>query len=278
MKNRRLPRLTFTNQPRLAAARGVAIGPVIAFGVIDAPSIRSQSPPSGAAKFEVASVKPNLSTSPGSTRFDPAGVNIRWARLLDLIATTYRIPYSRISTTDSRTRDLFTTRYDILAKAAHDVSKDQLLEMLQTLLADRFKLTFHRETKVQPVYKLLVGKNGPKLAESKPTHIPDQNCNLPQCIAFNNTEMWVFAATLTGRMGRPVLDMTGLQGTYDFSLRLDILEGLTNGDSDNKPKVADWSTSSIFTDIEKQLGLKLEADRAPVDTLVIDHAEKPSEN
>ena len=79
-------------------------------------------------------------------------------------------------------------------------------------------------------------------------------------------------------MGRPVLDMTGLKGTYDFSLRLDILEGLTNGDSDNKPKVADWSTSSIFTDIEKQLGLKLEADRAPVDTLVIDHAEKPSEN
>jgi uncharacterized protein (TIGR03435 family) len=61
-------------------------------------------------------------------------------------------------------------------------------------------------------------------------------------------------------------------------LRLDILEGLTNGDSDPKHKAADWSTSSIFTDIEKQLGLKLEADRAPVDTLVIDHAEKPSEN
>jgi hypothetical protein len=58
-------------------------------------------------------------------------------------------------------------------------------------------------------------------------------------------------------MGRPVLDMTGLKGTYDFSLRLDILEGLANGDSDPKPKAADWSTSSIFTDIEKQLGLKL---------------------
>jgi uncharacterized protein (TIGR03435 family) len=65
-------------------------------------------------------------------------------------------------------------------------------------------------------------------------------------------------------MGRPVLDMTGLKGTYDFSLRLDILEGLANGDSDPKPKAADWSTSSIFTDIEKQLGLKLEADRAPI--------------
>jgi uncharacterized protein (TIGR03435 family) len=61
-------------------------------------------------------------------------------------------------------------------------------------------------------------------------------------------------------------------------LRLDNLECLTNGDSDPKSKVADWSTSSIFTDIEKQLGLKLEADRTSVDTLVIDHAEKPSEN
>jgi hypothetical protein len=77
------------------------------------------------------------------------------------------------------------------------------------------------------------------------------------------------------RLGRPVLDMTKLNGTYDFSLRLDILEGMTNGDSDPKPKAANWSTSSIFTDIEKQLGLKLEADRAPVDTLVIDHAENP---
>src|SRR5262245_9864930 len=278
MRNRRLPILALLKKLAFAAVGGAALGLPIALDVISASSICAQSLPSAAPKFEVASVKPNSSIGPGGTRFDPAGVNIRSARLLDLVATAYRIPYSRISTPDPRTRELFTTRYDIVAKAAFDVSKDQLLEMLQTLLADRFKLTLHRETKVEPVYKLLVGKSGPKLADSKPTQIRDQNCNLPQCIAFNNTEMWVFAATLTGRMGRPVVDMTGLKGTYDFSLRLDILEDLTKGDSDLKPKVADWSTSSIFTDIEKQLGLKLEADRAPVETLVIDHAEKPSEN
>jgi hypothetical protein len=107
MKNRRVSRLTCANKPSLTAAGSVAIGLVIAFGVIDTPSIRAQSPP---PKFEVASVKPNSSTGTGSTRFDPPGVNIHWARLLDLIATAYRIPYSRISTTDQRTRDLFTTR------------------------------------------------------------------------------------------------------------------------------------------------------------------------
>src|SRR5205823_2221682 len=106
----------------------------------------------------------------------------------------------------------------------------------------------------------------------------NQNCKFPQCIVFNNTEMWVFAATITGRMDRPVLDLTGLKGSYDFSLRLDILEGLTNGDPDVKSKVNDWSTSSIFTDIEKQLGLRLESANAPVETIVIDHAERPSDN
>jgi len=90
--------------------------------------------------------------------------------------------------------------------------------------------------------------------------------------------VWVFAATLSGRLGRPVIDVTGLKGTYNFSLRLDVLEGLNNGDTDNKVKAGDWSSSSIFTDIEKQLGLKLESDKAPVVTLVIDHAERPSEN
>jgi uncharacterized protein (TIGR03435 family) len=97
-------------------------------------------------------------------------------------------------------------------------------------------------------------------------------------VAFNNTEMWIVAATLTGRMGRPVLDFTGLKGTYDFTLRLDVLEGLSSDDPELKAKMMDWSQSSIFSDIEKQLGLKLEPDKAPVETLVIDHAEKPSEN
>jgi len=271
MTNRTLSSLAF-------AMKAAVIALPIALGIIDAPSIRAQSQPTSAPRFEVASVKPNTSTGPGGTRLDPAGINIARARLLDLIATAYKIPYSRISTTDSRTQALLNERYDIVAKAGREVGKDELLRMLQTLLADRLKLTLHHETKVQSVYKLLIAKNGPKLLESKPTHIPDQNCTFPQCMAFINTEMWVFAAALTGRMGGPVLDWTGLNGSYDFSLRLDILEGLTNDKPDIKPQANDWSSSSIFTDIEKQLGLRLESDRAPVEFLIIDHAERASEN
>jgi uncharacterized protein (TIGR03435 family) len=197
---------------------------------------------------------------------------------MDLICTAYQIPYSRVSTADAHTRDLLSARYDIAATAGREVPKDQLLVMLQTLLADRFKLTLHHESKVQPVYKLVVARNGLKLQESKSTQIRDQSCNFPKCMAFNNIEMWVFAATLSGRMGRPVLDLTGLKGTYDFTLRLDILEGLSSDDPELKLKIMDWSSSSIFSDIEKQLGLKLESDKAPVDQLVIDQAERPSEN
>ena len=101
--------------------------------------------------FEVASIRPNASTDPGGTRFDPTGINIRRARLVELIATAYQIPYSRVSTTDSHTQDLFNARYDVVAKTGQEVARDQLLVMLQTLLADRFKLTLHREEKVQPV-------------------------------------------------------------------------------------------------------------------------------
>ena len=76
-----------------------------------------------------------------------------------------------------------------------------------------------------------------------------------------------------------MLDLTGLKARYDFPLRLDIMEGLSSSDPDYKAKVSgDWSLSSIYSDIQKQLGLRLEADRAPVDYLVIDHVEKPSEN
>jgi len=87
-------------------------------------------------------------------------------------------------------RDLFAARYDIIAKAEHEVPKDQLALMLQTLLADRFKLTLHRENKLQPVYKLVIAKGGPKLRESQGPQTRDPNCAPPKCMAFNNTDIW----------------------------------------------------------------------------------------
>ena len=205
--------------------------PGILFGLANAPAGK-RSVAYGAvrffsrfpATFDVASIKPNTTVnSPGWTRFDPAGVNIRRASLGSLISTAYRIPDSLVSA-DPRMRDLFASRYDIVAKAEHEVPRDQLLLMLQTLLADRFSLTLHRENKVQPVYKLVIAKGGPKLKESQGPQPRDPNCALPKCMGFTDTDMWSFAAVLADRMGRPVLDLTGLQGSWDFTLRLDSIE------------------------------------------------------
>jgi uncharacterized protein (TIGR03435 family) len=79
-------------------------------------------------------------------------------------------------------------------------------------------------------------------------------------------------------MGRPVVDQTGLMGLYNFTLRLDTLEGVSNSDAELKTRMSDWSSSSIFSDIQTQLGLQLVSGKEPVDYLVIDHVEKPSEN
>lgn len=260
------------NSPKkllLAAAALATIGGPILFGLANAQPTQS---------FEVASVKLNTTiNSPGWTRFDPAGVNIRRASLGALISTAYRIPDSLVSA-DPHLRDLLASRYDIVAKADHAASNDQLRAMLQTLLADRFKLTVHRASKVQPVYKLLIAKGGPKLKQSQGPQPRDPNCALPKCMAFTNTDMWTLAADLASRMDRPVLDVTGLQGSWDFTLRLDSMEAPATDDPNSKSKISDWSLSSIFTDVEKQLGLKLESDKAPVEILVIDHAERPSEN
>jgi len=271
---------------QLAAAGLAAIGGPILFGLANAPQSRAQSQAAIISNvtrlaFEVASIKPNTTTNtPGWTRFDAAGINIRRAALLEVIATAYRVPESLI-TADPRMLDLFAARYDIAAKAEHEVPRDQLLLMLQTLLADRFRLTLHRENKVEPVYKLVIAKGGPKLKESQGPQPRDPNCTFPKCRAFNNTDMFAFASELADRMGRPVLDLTGLQGSYDFTLQLDSMEGLAVNDPLDptlKQKMSDWSLSSIFGDMEKQLGLRLESDKAPVETLVIDHVERPSGN
>jgi uncharacterized protein (TIGR03435 family) len=279
MTQRQADKLGSGRKLLLAAAGLVAIGGPILFGLADAPQGKAQSQVAVGSRpvFDAASIKPNTTTnSPGWTRFEPAGINIQRASVASLISTAYRIPGSLVSA-DPRMRDLFAARYDIIAKAEHEVPKDQLALMLQTLLADRFKLTLHRENKLQPVYKLVIAKGGPKLRESQGPQTRDPNCAPPKCMAFNNTDIWSFAAVLADRMGRPVLDLTGLQGSWDFTLRLDT-DRLTNDDPGQKTNISDWSLSSIFTDIEKQLGLKLESDKAPVETLVIDHIDRPSEN
>jgi uncharacterized protein (TIGR03435 family) len=151
--------------------------------------------------------------------------------------------------------------YSVNAKAEGDATptSDQVRRMLQSLLADRFQLKLHKEVKDFPVYDLVVGKNGPKLKESdKKWAVPGPAMTMITGIIANFTD-------------RPVIDKTGLTAqNYEFNWNQDdLLEELKAG---GKP------APSIFRAVEEQLGLKLEPAKEPMDVLVIDHAERPTEN
>jgi uncharacterized protein (TIGR03435 family) len=278
----------------LVAAAAMAVAGPVAIGVLNAPRIRAQSQASAPSPaFEVASVRPGQGgKSIQRERLSPVGIEYTSFNLRMLIAAAYNIKKHSISVSDPRTKEMLDRgTYDIAAKADREVPREQLMLMLRTLLADRFKLTLHRESRVEPVYKLVAAASGPKLRESAGAGEPGCALGAEGGAVCNKMTMAAFSNYLTDHMGRVVLDLTGLKGSYDFTLKLEgtpgynqIRETMSSSPDPAAAKIAmaasirDWSSSSIFTDIQKQLGLKLEADKAPVDNIVIDHVEKPSEN
>ena len=173
--------------------------------------------------------------------------------------------------------------------------------MLQALLANRFKLAVHRETKDLPGYALVVAKNGPKLHDAKPGDTypngikgpdgqPGQGLMIMGGLGGPLTGQGInienLVRVLSQQLGRTILDETGLTGKYDFTLkwtpddRAGPISAANQGGgsrSDDAPS-SDSSGPSIFTAIQEQLGLKLESRKVPVEMLVIDHVEAPSEN
>jgi uncharacterized protein (TIGR03435 family) len=174
--------------------------------------------------------------------------------------------------------------YDILAVTPGEVrpTHDEQMSMLRTLLADRFKLTFHREQKVFSIYELTVAKNGPKLKAS--TAAPDDPPAListvyPQRIvlpARNATMGDLVSLMQRAMLDRPVEDKTGLSGRYDFDLEWAPDETQFGGEV--PAASAEAPSAPLFSAIQQQLGLKLEATRGPVAALVVDKAERPSAN
>jgi uncharacterized protein (TIGR03435 family) len=153
-----------------------------------------------------------------------------------------------------------------LSKLDSDQAKLQKQLMLQSLLADRFKLTWHKEIRQLPVFDLVIAKGGSKLQESK---ADGRTYNTgTQRISDQGVTMPVLADQLAARLGRPVIDKTGLTGRYDVTLKW------TPDDTEPAPD----APPSIFTAVQEQLGLKLESTKGPVETLVIDHVEEPSPN
>jgi uncharacterized protein (TIGR03435 family) len=227
--------------------------------------------------FEVASVRPNRTVggrasaevSPGGERFTATNTSLG-----ALIVIAYGVTPRQVSPLDSISHE----KYDIQAKADRAVSRDQMLRMLQALLADRFKLKIRREMRELPAYALVVGKHGTKL------HLSEQQ--LPWTLSrargyepkggrmiFESESMPDFVSVLSTLVvvGRMVVDQTGLKGNYDFELTFTPPDRLT--DPATSP-----DAPSIFTAVQEQLGLRLEPQRAPVEFLVIEHVERPSEN
>src|SRR2546425_3181432 len=236
--------------------------------------------------FEVASVKPNSSVS------GPARISSGPDGSLRAINTTLRLlilqaygvfDYQLVGRPDW----LDTARFDVEGKAASGIDNRNVLEMLQSLLEDRFKLKVHRETRELPVFILTAAKGGSKLQPAfagrsglsglgpgaSRTNVGPAGGEL----SGNGIGTAKLIDMLVRQVGRPIIDKTSLTGTYDFILKFapqPTNAGLINvGDA-----ISDPSGPSIFTALTEQLGLRLESGRGPVEVLVIDHAEKPSEN
>jgi uncharacterized protein (TIGR03435 family) len=174
---------------------------------------------------------------------------------------------------------------------------------MQALLADRLKLKLSHDSKELPVYALVVAKNGPKLQEAKPGDTYPNGIKAPDGkpaggagmmrmgpgqLTGQGLPMESLAQLLSEQLGRTVLDKTGLKGKYDFTMTWtpDPNEGMMRmgpgpgpgGPPNNDAALPDSSGPSLFTAIQEQLGLKLDSTKGPVDILVVDHVEKPSEN
>jgi uncharacterized protein (TIGR03435 family) len=155
--------------------------------------------------------------------------------------------------------------------------------MLQKLIADRFKLTSHRDQKELSVYALVVGKNGSKLTKSEgdPNGLPGLFFRGLGNLPARNATMADFAGLLQGAvLDRPVVDRTGLTGRFDFVLKWTPDETQFTSFGIKIPPPSDPASAppGLFTAIQEQLGLKLDSTKAPVEVLMIDHVEKPSEN
>ncbi len=270
-------------------------------------AVSAQAPGAGRPRFEVASVKPSPPGAPGqSLRRPPNGQftasNIPLRDIIALAFGVQEFPWRLDGVPDWAAAE----RFDIVARAAAAVppvrpgSPDPILMMVRTLLEERFRLAIHAENREMPVYALVLarpGTLGPDLKKSEvdcdaiqaarvtagargePAPPPVAANGRPLCgfggvqgggpgapggIQAGGIPMWQLANLLPRFVERTVIDRTGLEGYYAWQLRF------------SPPRAADQSGGSIFTALQEQMGLKLEATRAPVEVWVVDRVERPT--
>ena len=297
--------------------------------------------PAAKPQFEVATIKPAPPLNPAmiaagkmhvGMSVDAARVDIGFLSLNDLIMLAYKVKQHQLVGPDWMKNQ----RFDILAKMPEGATKEQVPEMLQGLLAERFGLTFHKEMKEQSVYGLVVAKGGPKLKESSteaeaPPKAEEKGGNTinfgggqirqsgnsmvmkandqpgstkmtmadgKMKMESTKVKMDAFAEMVSRFVGKPVVDMTELKGSYDITLEISMAEMMAlaqkagmnvpgmmggapaGGDAGRPADAASDPTTggSVFASIQ-QLGLKLETRKAPFDTIVVDKLDKmPTDN
>jgi len=240
--------------------------------------------------FEVASIRPNNSSDARATfrmgtpgRFGATNVTLR-----RLIQVAYDIKDFQLSGGPGW---IGADRFDINAEGAPTPNSDQVLLMLQSLLADRFKLITRKETKEIQMYALVVAKNGPKIKNAADLNEGGGGGARPGAVTIRRGLLLARAAQLTALLnplsnilGRPVVDRTGMTGVYDLKLEWapDEIQGamfrqmgVPEGFGAPPP---DFQGPSLFAALEEQLGLKLESQKGQGEILVIEHAERPTEN
>ncbi len=237
--------------------------------------------------FEVASVKPSAPDVTGFFFQPQPGGNLRitGATLKNLIAVAYNAREFAISGGPGWVNS---DRFDIDARVAHlstsenvPANPQQMRECLKSLLAERFQLAIHPERKEQNVYVLLVGKGGPKLHEATPGSNPKIR-KRGTSITGEGVGMQMLVLNLANSLDRPVLDKTSLTGKYDFKVEwapeVPSVPSPTATMGAETPTVPQPNGPSLFTALQEQLGLRLEPQKAPAETLVIDRVALPSKN
>lgn len=271
---------------------------LIILASVPTPQCKAQSPSAVApsASFDVASIKLDRDTPATGIHihisFDQDSFTASGVTVKDLIQLAYHISDFQLSGGPSWAESekyvvqakMDEATVEALKKLPREQRNEQQRLMVQSLLAERFKLKLSHSSKELPVYALVLTTKGPKFSQSSGSASSNRGMNSRSGeLTAGATSMSGFAEWLSSVVSRKVVDKTGLEGNYDFTLHwtrqsLVATSGAATDGGKGAAAIDDSSGPSIFTALQEQLGLKLESQKGPVEILIIDSAEKPSEN